>query len=578
TTKLGTWLAILGLSLLWLWIWPYTGEGDSVLHYLCARTVPADPTVMLSSWARPLHKLLILVPALGGIVPARICQALLTLAMSWQTVLLAGQLRLRNAILAAPLVFAQPYVFALASDTMTEIPMALALVIALRLWISGRLGWSCLVASLLPLLRPEGFFLIALWGLMLLLPRLPDVAGGNSLLHAGHFKMPETGARRHPEVLRRILPLRESGQDPSEYLRMTRPSVRENGQRHAAGELGGRHPAWPGWRSIFRRRMMPAALLFAGLLAWMLACWIVAHDALYFIRIWSWPMDSYSSYHPGPIYHYIVLWPVYCGVVLIVPFVAGIWPTLSAPKMRLIWIIWLLVFVLHSLLYWLHKFASVGLLRILACTAPMTALICLEGFNAIGGWLANRGIGPVSRRRYAIATVLLAMLWAMFFYLPFGEHYHCFGYRRLVREIDARHFLDAYRRQQASSDPHAPRLIAGDKMFLATLGLNADPPHYLAYAMDGPSQAARMSAAPIGSVGTWDSEQATAWNALSIDQLPALGYTIVYEFDQTVWDWRGCLDRGSIFSRQRYVLVRKDFVPQLSSAGRVYPDDGKVRH
>ena len=482
---------------LWIWIWPYTGDGDSVLHYLCARTVWSDPTAVLGSWARPLHKLLIIIPALGGIIPTRLFQAFLTLVMAWQTVSLARQLGLRNSLLAAPLVVAQPYIFALAGDTMTEIPMALATLIGVRLWLSGRLAWSCLVVSMLPLLRPEGFFMIALWGILLLLPRTPG----------------------------------------------------------AGTELSSR---CPGFAAMVRTRFLPACLLSVGLLGWMLACWLITRDPLYFIHIWSWPMRSYDSYKPGPIYHYVLLWPVYCGLVLTVPFIAGILPSICRPRMRLIWIIWLLVIVLHSLLYWLHKFASVGLLRILACTAPMTALICLEGFNAIGRWLADRGVQPAARHRLAVGAVVLAMLWAMFFYTLFGVHYDCFGYRRLAREANSRQFLAAYYRQQSNNDPNPPRIIAGDKMFLAMMGLNAAPPHYMDSAMDRQSQLQRMASQPIGTVGAWDNQQALGWHSISIDDLPALGYMIVYEYDQTVPDLMEYPKSHSLFSRQRYVLIRKD--------------------
>lgn len=492
---------LFSILVVWLLVWRYTGDGDSVLHYLAARTVWTDPTTVLGAWSRPLHKALIIFPALGGIIPARLTQAMLTIALAQQTVSLARQLRLRNALLAAPLLVFQPFVFALASDTMTEIPFALALVVALRLWMSGRLAWSCLMASFLPLLRPEGFFLIGMWGILLLLPRLPR--------------------------------------------NLSRAARRE------AANLP------PRSTSIVFQRIVPIALLTVGMLLWIGACWIIAHDPFYFITIWSWPLESYDAYRAGPIYHYLVRWPVYCGLALTVPFMAGVRPSLGRRAMRLSSIIWLLVITLHSLFFWLHKCASVGLLRILVCTSPITALICLEGCNAIGDWLALRGISQAARRTIAIAVMAFAMLYAMAQYALLGKHYHCFAYQRLARAADARHFLDEYLARQWSPAPSAPRLIAGDKMFLATLGLIADPPHYTA-STDGPMQANRMAMQPIGTIGAWDSEQAPAWHTLSIDDLPKLGYTIVYEYDQTVPDILGCIRRRSLFSRQRFVLIRKD--------------------
>jgi hypothetical protein len=511
--------------LVWLWIWPYSGDGDSVLHYLAARTVWVDPSSILGSWSRPLHKLLIIVPAIGGIVPARICQALICMALAWQTISLARQLQIPNALLAGPLLVFQPYVFALASDTMTEIPMALAIVIAVRLWIADRRAWSCAVASLLPLLRPEGFFFIAMWGLMLLLPTRRSKGGA---------------------LLGLLTPvLRDSEEPDSSSLE----SGSSDYSRTTAGEK---------IRCLALSYLFPASLLSIGMIAWILACWYFTGYPLYFIRIWSWPMESYAAYHAGPIYHYLIRWPNYCGAVLLLPFVIGIVPSLRRRHIALIWSVWLLVFVLHSLLFWLHKFASVGLLRILACTAPMTAIICLEGFNAIGQWLAARGYSLLARQRLAGIAVVLALGWAMISYSINGERYHCFGYRALAREMTNRHLLDDYQRQLSSDNLTAPRLIAGDKMFLAALGLNAEPRHYADSAMDGPTEFKRLADEPLGTIGAWDSEQAVVWHTVRIEDFADLGYTILYEYDQTVPDLGHLFVHGSLLSPQRFVIIRKD--------------------
>jgi len=146
---------------LWLVVWPFTGETDSVLHFLTAQRVISDPKIALGAWARPLHKLLLVGPASFGIIPARGFQAILTIALMWQTTRLAEELCLKRAWLTGAMLIWQPLVFALGSDTMTEIPFALGTTIALRLWNARRFGWSCVVAGLLPLLRPEGFALAA---------------------------------------------------------------------------------------------------------------------------------------------------------------------------------------------------------------------------------------------------------------------------------------------------------------------------------------------------------------------------------------------------------------------------------
>ena len=53
----------------WLIVWPYTGDGDSSLHYQTARDMLVSAKSGMGPWARPLHKLLIIVPTAYGIIP-----------------------------------------------------------------------------------------------------------------------------------------------------------------------------------------------------------------------------------------------------------------------------------------------------------------------------------------------------------------------------------------------------------------------------------------------------------------------------------------------------------------------------
>jgi hypothetical protein len=152
----------------WTLWWPYTGDGDSALHYLSLRQIRWDVAQALTAWARPAFVALFALPALFGVFPARAAAALLTVVLVWQTARMADDLRLPNATLAGFFLIAQPLVFALGSDTMTELPTALAVAVAIRLWWAGRWAPACVVVSFVPLFRPEGFFLVPLWAAMVL--------------------------------------------------------------------------------------------------------------------------------------------------------------------------------------------------------------------------------------------------------------------------------------------------------------------------------------------------------------------------------------------------------------------------
>ncbi len=147
-----------------------TGEGDSTLHFINARLAISDSwTHMLASWSRPLFKVWIVGPSWLGVRCARLSMAVLATLLVGQTIGLARDLKLQRPLLAGFFLLAQPFTFVASQDTLTEIPAALALYGALRLWLHEHRAWSCFVISLLPMLRPEGHPIIVLWGVLLVL-------------------------------------------------------------------------------------------------------------------------------------------------------------------------------------------------------------------------------------------------------------------------------------------------------------------------------------------------------------------------------------------------------------------------
>jgi len=83
----------------------------------------------------------------------------------------AELLRFDRAVLVIALLFLQPSFLMVAPETMTEPLFALVFVVALRLHLQGRVRTGATIASVLPLARPEGPFLVALWAVWILLDR-----------------------------------------------------------------------------------------------------------------------------------------------------------------------------------------------------------------------------------------------------------------------------------------------------------------------------------------------------------------------------------------------------------------------
>lgn len=169
--KLRGWLwltltAAVGVTLCFLYQDSY--QQDAPTHYLFARWAWKHPMDFVSVWGRPLFTFLYAFPALISYRATKLFTVVISVATAWQTWQLARQLACKRSELVIPFLFLQPSFLLLCADTMTEPLFALVLVVALRLHLCGRLLAGMLMASLLPLARPEGFFLCALWGIWML--------------------------------------------------------------------------------------------------------------------------------------------------------------------------------------------------------------------------------------------------------------------------------------------------------------------------------------------------------------------------------------------------------------------------
>ncbi|HYD42091.1 MAG TPA: hypothetical protein VEB43_14770 [Anaeromyxobacter sp.] len=167
--RVALWLvpfAVLGVAL--AFVFPDSYQQDGGHHFLGARWGFVHPRNLVGVWNRPLFTTLYALPAQLGYPAAKLLTVAVSLAAAWHTAWLAHAHGLRRAELAVPLLFLQPSFLLLCSETMTEPLFALLLAVALRLHQAGRVHAGMWVAGLLPLVRPEGFFVGVLWGVFVL--------------------------------------------------------------------------------------------------------------------------------------------------------------------------------------------------------------------------------------------------------------------------------------------------------------------------------------------------------------------------------------------------------------------------
>lgn len=145
-------------------LYPDSYQQDGGTHFLFARDSWWNHTLLVDVWGRPLFTVLYALPARMGYLPAKLLTVAICVATAWQCWRWAEDEGMTRAELAIPFFALQPSLLLLTSDTMTEPLFALVLVVALRLRRSGRARQAMALASLLPLARPEGFFVCVLWG------------------------------------------------------------------------------------------------------------------------------------------------------------------------------------------------------------------------------------------------------------------------------------------------------------------------------------------------------------------------------------------------------------------------------
>ena len=158
--------ALIGAVLVFLYA--DADQQDAGYHYLFARWSWEEPFYLIGVWARPLFTLAYSLPAQLGYPAAKLFTLVIALATAWQTYRLAIQLQIDRAHLAIPILILQPAYFLLFTETQTEPFFALLMVLALRLWYADRIRASMVVASMLILIRPEGFFIGVAWGVLVL--------------------------------------------------------------------------------------------------------------------------------------------------------------------------------------------------------------------------------------------------------------------------------------------------------------------------------------------------------------------------------------------------------------------------
>jgi hypothetical protein len=455
------WLAFfaaIGLALVLLY--RDADQQDSGYHFLFARWAHRHPRYFIGVWARPLFTLLYFPFAQFGYAAAKFFTVIISLATAWQTFRLARQIGFDRAEMAIPLLFLQPSFFLLSSTVLTETLFALIFVIALRLHLSGRIKAGMIVASLLILVRPEGFFIGVLWGVWVLTGRLGDWATGR----LGDWATVRRGGKSLGISSRPV------AQSPS--------------------------------------RPVALLLLATGAFAWWLAAYLIMRDPLWIVHDWpsDWRPDGKAN-GTGPIWWYVASLPLIVGPLLVLPFICGLWRLLKRREFTCGVSAFLVLFVAHSLMFWRGWFGSAGYARYLVCVSPAVALITLAGWNE----LAERRAKFFGAARNSLAaTAIAGSFLVSVFYVDTWK------FTRDARAVD-----EMFEWFRANERPVARLISSQAYMWIV---FDRDQWECPPFTADREHNMALIRQSPPHTLVFWDEETGPKWYGLRAGDFESAGY------------------------------------------------------
>ncbi|TND10431.1 MAG: hypothetical protein FD123_73 [Bacteroidetes bacterium] len=149
----------------------YSDVGDGIQHYQIAKYSWTHPELFLHHWGKPFY-ILVSSPfaqfGYGGTVLFNLFCAAGTAWFAGKSVHLLGY---RFAGFSALLTVFCPLYFTVAISGLTEPFFGFILVLSVWLMLKKKRGWAAAVVSFLPFIRSEGFLLLPLFGLLLLIRR-----------------------------------------------------------------------------------------------------------------------------------------------------------------------------------------------------------------------------------------------------------------------------------------------------------------------------------------------------------------------------------------------------------------------
>lgn len=166
-------LSLLLLSLLFFII-SFLSEGtydlgDGIRHYLVSRYSWFHHDLLMYSWGKPFFTLISSVFSQFGLLGINFFNILCGVLSAFFTYKIAQHLNIKFAVITIPFLLFTPIYFPTLNSGLTEPFFSFILIFSIYLFLQKKFFWSCVIVSFLPFVRTEGFLILPLFFLILVI-------------------------------------------------------------------------------------------------------------------------------------------------------------------------------------------------------------------------------------------------------------------------------------------------------------------------------------------------------------------------------------------------------------------------
>jgi hypothetical protein len=297
--------------------------------------------------------------------------------------------------------------------------------------------------------------------------------------------------------------------------------------------------------SSWVERFASLGIMAAGCFIWWLAAFLITGDVMFIAHNWpsSWPITG-TIYGTGSWWNYVFRLPEIVGPLLIPCFVAGVVFSIRSAKLGKPLGLFVLFFVLHTILRKFGLLGSAGYPRYFVAISPAIALLTLSGWD----FLSSRTRLSFSVRVRSVVTACVLGVSALlnFAYFDGAE------WIRDTRAVRSMHQWFEGNRVPVS------RLIWSQAYMC--IAFDHDPWENYSFTGDKQRDLGALRESPKGTLVFWEDRFGPKWHGFTAEDFAEAGYELIHKEEFVLKGYvlpRAFFGLGGPRSQRMYFLYKR---------------------